>query len=61
VKRTFSDFHGHSTGLPGLKTHQAGGQDFGDFSHVIERLRGHVVAKREENGGAVQKNSSTMN
>lgn len=31
VERTFSEVARFSTGLPGLKTHEPGGQDFGDF------------------------------
>jgi hypothetical protein len=32
VKRTFSALGRDSTGLPGLKTHEAGGKDFANFN-----------------------------
>jgi hypothetical protein len=51
VKRTFSEFGGFSTGLPGLQARQTSGQDFGDFDQVLcLGFGGHTLlnAKRSE-------------
>ena len=39
VERTFSAVGRYSAGLPGPKTHEAGGQDLGDFSDPFVRLK----------------------
>ena len=35
VERTFSAVGRYSAGLPGPKTHEAGGQDLGDFGEAL--------------------------
>jgi hypothetical protein len=35
VKRIFSAVDANSAGLPGHKTHEACGKDFGDFGEVL--------------------------
>jgi hypothetical protein len=35
VKRIFSVLAGQSTGLRGMKTHEAGGEDFADFGEAV--------------------------
>ena len=42
VKRTISDVSRFSTGLPGLKTHEASGQYLAEFDDVVGSLVGHV-------------------
>ena len=39
VKRIFSVFARQSAGLPGLKTHEAGREDFANFDEVFESRR----------------------
>jgi hypothetical protein len=43
VKQTFSQRCRLSTGLPGLKTREASGQDFGDFGNVRRITSIHAV------------------
>ena len=54
VKRTFSDFARLSTGLPGHQTHEAGGQDFGDFGNSIVSWALDHAAKGQRSGPPVQ-------
>jgi len=52
VKRTFSEFGGFSTGLPGFQTHEAGRQDFADFGQAVSRLRnGHTTLNGNQSQG----------
>lgn len=60
VKRTFSEFRRFSTGLPGGKTREAGGQHFGNFRQVIEGLFGHVGDQTRQETADVQKDQRFM-
>lgn len=53
VKRTFSEILGHSTGLPRLKTHEAGRQDFGEFNEGFWWLRCHLGDQAGQKPGSV--------
>jgi hypothetical protein len=48
VKRTFSEFSRFPTGLPGLQTHEADGQDLGDFAQPLGGLMWLIMGHSAE-------------